>query len=738
MRFLPLIALIYSSVQVIPRRSEMRKHSMKSLTLVVAMAACALFSYSSRAAAQMAPGAMPPRINQQQRNLPNSVVLRGESHATTMQRLRVVHQYALSDVRSNGRVTLGTTKLNFAPLLNNPKALFNVAQKLRTLPQQVQVSSDQTEMSEVEQGLIIHHVLGFRVLPGKCNDPSVRAQLQNAGVSCFQSESVAARVQGFSIPGNPRYVADPGKRQRAISAYQDKAKQQATETSAHIADLRRQLADPSKRGQFVSAFGAAEVDRVSRLNDDQLKAELINSGEQRIEQTMFIPKLDSVARTPAIGSMRIVPNAQEIARQRQLLASPTSTSPGLTARPMQQGGMVGLNPATAATTIAADHFNNKDLGTFIFLTGFTLGRDYEWSQSVSTTIKWCWVGCASTYSVDLYAGFSYGFGLRFPIQTHLDYKYTLHPDNSDLATVKVDYAPINGSPAQYAAAGLGGDQIFEGKELVAQVLADAGINYSLPIVGSGNVGITIGKDFTQGLPAPFTNGQFTPPAPCGHAAPCPEDLDAAPIIFDNFDLLGGEGNFGVVGGQLFPAVKVGLHSDSLRFTLYDYVNGRQTQTIIANSGRLTPISVANEPTRSSHFSLANPVYNLGFVVTPGVDARLFIDLDVWSDHWDWPIWFPALTIELPPGGVDFGCHANTVCSRNFDVKGREFSVVTGIKTMAPATARDQLLKDVTSTGCQDKAGSNANHTVVCPTAQTLATCKSKAQGRNDIACILGK
>jgi hypothetical protein len=38
---------------------------------------------------------------------------------------------------------------------------------------------------------------------------------------------------------------------------------------------------------------------------------------------------------------------------------------------------------------------------------------------------------------------------------------------------------------------------------------------------------------------------------------------------------------------------------------------------------------------------------------------------VWSNNWDWPIWFPQLAIELPPGGVDFGCHEGTVCSRSF-------------------------------------------------------------------------
>ncbi len=600
-----------------------------------------------------------PRINPQQKSLPNSALLRGEPHATAMQRLRVVRQYNAGDLRTPGRVQLGSARLNFAPLINNPRAPFNVAQRLRGLPQHVEVKADQTEVSEVEQGLVIHQVLGYRILPGKCNDASARAQLQSAGIGCFQSAPMNMRLQAFATPGDPHYVADPGKRQRAAAAYQDKARQEEAEISGHIADLRKQLAAPATRAQFVSKLGAAEVDRISRLSDDQLKGELINSAERRIEQTLYIPKSDAVSRAPVVRGMKIVADPQELARQKQAIALAGVINGAQSATGANQ--RAGVNSAIQNAKIAVDTVSDKDIGTYIFLTGFTLGKDYEWSQGVSTTINWCWIGCSATYNVDLYAGFSYGFGLRFPIQSHLDYKYTLHPDGTDKATVKVDFVPINGTPAQYAAAGLASDQIFEGKELVAQVMADAGLNYNLPVVGGGNIGISIGKDFTQGLPAPFTNGQFTPPAPGTNNT-------VAPIIFDTFDMLGGEGNFGVVGGQVFPAIQVGLHSDKLEFTFIDRVNGHKTQ--LNNTGTLIPVGIDNESSRNSHFTLANPVYNVGFVVTPGIDARLFVDLGVWGDHWDWPIWFPELTIELPPGGVDFGCHAGTVCSRNFDEQGK--------------------------------------------------------------------
>ena len=51
--------------------------------------------------------------------------------------------------------------------------------------------------------------------------------------------------------------------------------------------------------------------------------------------------------------------------------------------------------------------------------------------------------------------------------------------------------------------------------------------------------------------------------------------------------------------------------------------------------------------------------------TKGVDAHAFIDISVWSNSWDFPVWFPAVAVTLPPGGIDFSCHAGTVCRRDY-------------------------------------------------------------------------
>jgi hypothetical protein len=590
-----------------------------------------------------------PRINGQ-RSLPNSVILGGGNHAATMQRLRVVRKYALSDIRGNPRVTLGEAKLDFRPMLNNPKALFNVAQRLHTIPQHVQVQEDSSEASEVEQGLVIHHTLTYRVLPGKCGDPNAKAQMAQAGIECFARTTTNQRLAEFSQPGSARYVADPRKRQAAIAAFQRNSALNEADANKHIADLRKAFVDPAQHAKIVGQIGQAEATRISNLSDDQLEEEVINSSVQHFEETTFVPKVESANYAHPKYTLRIAPSSAEVAAGQELLRDGVS-----------QGGrsnfpqLVRVVPASAFHTlggVGGNSVSDIDLGTYIYLTGFTLGHDYEWSMEVDTTINWCIFGCSSTYSVKVYAGFNYGFGLRFPIQTELKYHNAVQ-GNSDSANLTAIFKPINGSAADFASTGLESDQIFDGKELVAQVGADAGFNFNLPVIGSGGDGISVGIDFTDLLPAPYTHGHFLPPAPGSHG------IDT-PFIFDQIDLLGGLLNFGVVGGQVFPATNINLHSNKLEFTLNDEILKKQTR--VTSTGQVVPVSVKGN---DSHFSFGNPVYNLGFTLTPGIDARLFVDVAVWSHHWDWPVWFPQLAVDLPPHGADFSCHAGTTCVLDF-------------------------------------------------------------------------
>ncbi len=681
----------------------MRTLCSKCSSIILSVLSLAVLAASNRTFAQNA--ASQSRVTGQ-RSLPNSVILRGDDHATTMQRLRVVRQYALSDIHSNPQTMLGQVQLDFRPMLNNPKALFNIAQRLHAMPQSVEVREDASDISEVDQGLVIHHLLTYRILPGKCADPAAQAQMVRAGIGCFTQESTSQHIAEFSMPGNARYVADPARRQAAIVAYQQKTAQADADANKHIADLRKSLADPTQRAAIAAQVGAAEVARMNGLNDDQLKQEIINSSVQRVEQTLFVPKLDSAQYAHSATALRIAPNAQEMAAGQQLLNE--NIPDGARSDPQFPKLLVIVPPANFHKTNntpqnTSDQTTDIDLGTYIYLTGFTLGHDYEWSQEVDVTINWCVIGCSSTYSIKVYAGFNYGFGLRFPILTDLKYHNVVHPNQSAEASLTADFKPIDGTAEQFASTGLESDQIFDGKELVAQVGADAGFSYNLPVIGSGGTGFSVGVDFTSMLPAPYTNGHFTPPAPGTHG------IDT-PYVFDGVDLLGGLLNFGALGGQVFPAVDINLHSNKLEYTLNDEVLNKQTR--VTATGQTVSVGVDKSRKNDSHFSFGNPVYNLGFTLTPGIDARLFVDLAVWSQNWDWPVWFPQLAVNLPPNGIDFGCHAGTTCVLDFRPEF-EAGVTSGL--------RQQLL----SKGCTIQGSM-----MTCQGIQTYQACESAVKSNS--------
>lgn len=684
--------------------------SMRRLAMFYAIF-LVVFAASGDAFAQT--GAAQPRFTGQ-RNLPNSLTLRGEDHATTMQRLHVVRQYRIEDVRSKPRIMLGAVALDFTPVLNNPKAMFNVAQRLRAMPKNVEVKEDTSEISEVDQGLVLHHVLTYRILPGKCADPGAKAQIEQAGVACFTKESESQRLAEFATPGHARYVADPVKRQAAIAAYRQNSALADAEASRHIADLRKSFADSKQRAILVAQLGTAEVTRISNLNDDRLKEEIINSSVQRVEQTAFVSKLDSAQYAHAPNVMRISPNAQEMAAGEKLLHE---TIPEGGAANAQFPKLLVVEPAAnfhaqpAPPKNTTDQTTDVDLGSYIYLTGFTFSHDYEWSMEVDTTINWCLVGCSSTYSVRVFAGFNYGFGLRFPIQTHLKYHNLVHPNQTAAASLTADFEPaaftsVADSVTQFRSTGLENDQIFDGKELVAQVGADAGFNFNLPIVGStlpviGSKGMkfSVTLDFTELLPPPYKGGHFNPPAPGAHG------IDTV-YKFDQLDFLGGLLDFGVVSGKIFPAVDINLHSNKLQFTLNDEVGNKQTN--VSSTGQTISLATDKNKKFDSHFSFGNPVYNLGFTLTPGIDAQLAVDLAVWSQTWDWMVWFPQIAVDLPPGGIDFGCHAGTTCVRDFQPK-------EGIQSSAQGGAKQQLLSE----GCTARG-----NVMTCEKIMTIQTCQN--------------
>lgn len=650
----------------------------------------------------------------------NSVILRGGTYQETIQRLHVVRKYALSDLRSSP-MTLGAAQLDFHPILNNPRALFNVAQRLHSIPQHVQVLEESSEVNEVDEGLVIHQVLSYRILPGKCADTNAKTELARAGVSCFSRAPMNERLAEFSRPGSPRYFADPAKRQAAIAAFQRNSAVADAEAAGHIADLRKALADPSQRAAIVAQVGQAEASRMDTLSDDQLKEEVINSASQRYEETMFVPKVESSNYAHPQHVLAINASPDEIAAVQQLLRDGVPEHGG---SPAKFPKLLNIVPADSlhfqgSAAPGGDAQGDLVMGPYYFLTGFTIAHDYEWNWGAQITINWCIVGCSSTYGFNLYAGFNYAFGLRFPIEAQFKYHTLVHPNNSAVANLVPIFQPIQGDDNAFFQAGIPAQQLYDAKELVAQVGANAGFDINLGAVNA-NPNFAVNVDFTDMLPSPFKGGKFTPPAPGTGGI-------NSQFIFTEVDLLNGFLNFGVVGGQVFPAINLNVHSDKLQFTLNDEVLKRQTvlttNTHSVNVGA-TPVPVGSY----SHFSVGNPVYNLGFTLTPGLEPNVFVDLAVWSDSWNFQIWFPQLSITVPAGGIDFACHAGTTCVVDF---APTYNAKTGKTT---DTKSEQDVADRTLRGGHCERVNNQEGYYLCPPNGMLGLCNTMMNNGAVFSC----
>lgn len=541
----------------------------------------------------------------------NSIALKAGGYSEFANKSGVIKTIPAAALRANPTITLGKTKANFTSMLNNPKALMNIATKLRAMPDLVEVRAESLEGLEIKQtGLAVRSLLTYQFKLGACNTPQRRAKIEATGISCFVEEDETQITQSFSSPRDARYIADPRLRAKAIAKAKQGAAAIRQQIDSGINTFRNSAASAGGRAELVAQIGECELERLEALTDTELAGELANANETRIEQVAFVPSSDGAQPAP---------------------------------------------PPPAKPSQPKDVDAEYELAKNIFVSGFTLKKGTEWRQRVQTTIKWCLVGCKETYFVEVFAGVDFGFGLRVPIAVDGTYRFKQSGGVAS-ANLTPRMIAINGSVGDFAAAGMPADLIYSGKELVAQITAYAGASAKLPFVGTLGDSYDLTLDLTEFLPGDFKNGQFTPPSP-GYPK-------SATKIFDDWDLIGGRANFGVLGAKILPQVKITLRSTKLQLDLLDH--GRSAGTgddvkLPVSNGTLANLIVGDQ--NISHFTLKDPQYAMNFSLTPGLVARLFVDLSVWRKNWDLPVWFPDLEVKLAE--VDLSCHAGTVCSRDY-------------------------------------------------------------------------
>ncbi|MCJ7420983.1 hypothetical protein [Sphingomicrobium astaxanthinifaciens] len=619
------------------------------------------------AAASTAGGQQPARLAGQAAELeapavnraaipPQAVVLRADNPAALLRRLPVQRRLDLDAVRAQPVIALEQGEADLSPVLANPASPVNIAARLRQQPQLATVKADVLEVAEIPQGLVVRQFLAYEVGLGSCTDPARRRALEALEIACFDATTPAARADALADPDSPRYLADPRRRARAqAQADATRARQQAA-IDRDLAQLRAMLADPGQRAAIEAEIGSAQAARLAALDDAALEAELVNAAEVAIEEVMFVPQVEprrlDFRHRADFGRTGSPQAAEAELRARDLAPPPGARGPDALRAPPSRPGSVGDIAAGPQLDISED----IALPPKAYLTGFTLGRQHEWSRRVSITIKWCLIGCKRTYYLEPYAGFGYGIGLRLPLRVEGTYRYR-HQDGQERAWLVPAFAPFDGSAAQYGEVGLPQAKRYGGQELVAEADGYAGFLYKLPAGIDGNVGAEVALDLTDRLPQPFRDGQFTPPAP-GSSTP------EVGRTMSDVDLIAGRANFHVVGARIHPAVKFALASNGIAFKLRDHLTG--TDQWMTTPGQPYPLSL--DSGHRSRFSIGDPVYDLAFVMTPGIEGRVFVDVARWSHVWKWPVWFPQLSVKLPPTGVQFGCHAQTVCSNAHEVR----------------------------------------------------------------------
>lgn len=551
--------------------------------------------------------------------------------------LRVLRTIDLTRMTRVPTINLGAASLDLSKLAGPSSEFAQRLNALRAIPDVITVTNVKNEIHEVSDGVLVSNLIQYQLKPNSCRIASSKKRTRDlvlpASVMnehCGERRIPQDTIAAFANTRSPLFIPDPRARQLATTHIRDTQVAVAREVS----DMRAFLATQNAS----NTLGKAEVNRLRALTDDALVIEMFDSADTVVEEAFFIPRLDRLDVFRSIELMQrpmINPNALRLL-QKSPLSSP------IVAR------SITLGPDT-------------------FLAGFTLGRNYEWRKRISKTINTCLVGCRRTYFVEPYAKLGLGLGLRFPIRSILQYDY---PGRGDAATLTARFQPFNGGIDDYRAAGLEEGKLFDGKEIVAEYTAKAGIKYRLPGVGRGNPEFGTEKDFTRELPAPFTNGQYTPPEPGQRGFLTFEKVFNEPA----FDLMMGQANYGVTGARLYPAVNVRLVSDNLSFLLNDKEGRNSSRRIGAN--RTTTVAV-NTSTGESQFSIGSPVYNVAFKIEPGINYRFFIDLAVWGKTWSDTIWIPELTVTLPPIGGDFSCHSGTRCEKSYTIKTSTGAVSSG-------------------------------------------------------------
>jgi len=523
--------------------------------------------------------------------------------------------------------------LNLMPYLESASSVLRTAEVLKT--QRIDPKTTAAvEVMEFPDRLIIKETLNYT---GNAKACALRGkQLSKQGVLCFNTKPNARLPKGVS----------------------------EKQILAQVAQMRKTL-DTLK----TSPISGYSLDELKKMDDKQLFGAALNSGPMVDESYLMIPKVEwkSLAALPLKNSKQAfsIPSSSFTKVPTGIYVNTLGELTPRIAKPHL--APIGHVSATELSNTARIHENFAKLSkveesheTRYLINGFTWGKQYNWAKKFGGCVNLLF-SSACAYAKP-YAEVGYGLGLRIPLKVDLAMQRGIKVSNGQLVsfTPTINMTPIDANSSHYRAAGINTQQLFGGKELVAEASAKIGLKYN--VLGSkGNPNKQVGTDLTKYL---SSKGNFAPPA-TGQRLPLGSAWSP--------DLSGGNFNYGFVGATFHAGAKIEMNGKGLKAQVkIPKRNNGGEQSMVTSSFPASYQPAINNG--RSYLKLSNPVYDASWSATPGFRARAFVDVWVYSATKHYDFWLDELKVES--NNYHFSTHEGTTHGYHLNANNQSVAIGT--------------------------------------------------------------
>lgn len=472
----------------------------------------------------------------------------------------------------------------------------------------------------------------------------------------IETEEVVETSDGVTVRSSTTVtVVDPTAVGNGVSGFKRKPRNDTT----WAANWRPADLDAFKRS--LNSKPANHPLRQAAAQGDQALFTAIGQGKGDVTVTteLFFPSAGINVRNAKANVPTMVNGRFDYSKRKSFpmpLLPPTSGSGGSSGtRPSSgssTGGSSGVRPGSGSSGSSGTGAAGSQ-GAMEFLTGFTEGDNFEWSENWD-------MGPLGNITVGAHA--YWGVGLRVPVEITAD----MSPKNivddgnppADGYDVTLSARAFDANADFYRRAGLKNDLIFDGKEFVLEIGAFATIEGEVLFAGPFKKQFGKEIDFGQQIQPPWGDCGTN----CGVNVWIPSNLTHTGV--DVLGIATGEAEIGFnVGGTGQVAVNYSS-IDNNAAVASTYKGNSATVHEWKNNGiatpqpfhtDLSPGQVLRGKARPVGFKVSDPSYTWNIKITPGI--RGLISIDVIGDIEIGPFWLHPFAFDL--GSVTFPHHEGT-------------------------------------------------------------------------------